>query len=127
VGTALPASHAMPRTLVTPEDWGGTWHGTYICGQGLTGVDLTITPAGDDSVTAIFSFYAVPENPSVPTGAVSMTGVLWSAGHLSWILQPSGWVLGWMEGDYDPETGNYEGQFFGRHCSRFRVRRDQVS
>jgi eukaryotic-like serine/threonine-protein kinase len=53
----------------------GTWRGSYVCSQGTTGLLLTIASLGTDQLTATFSFYPVAENPTVPRGSFTMTGV----------------------------------------------------
>ena len=55
------------------------WHGSYVCNQGLTRLQLTIRPLAaqsGDRVEADFSFSADPDNPSVPRGSFRMTGKL---------------------------------------------------
>lgn len=46
----------------------GTWKGTYVCQQGLTGVTLTFAHSGDPSGTARFTFYRTAGGPFVPDG-----------------------------------------------------------
>src|SRR5580700_31381 len=102
--------HAVPgasaRTLASPDDWSGTWRGVYDCAQGITGLDLTITPLGPRSVTAVFSFHAIPQNPQLPSGEFVMTGQLGpSRGHLllragSWTVQPLLYVTVDLDGDF---------------------------
>jgi hypothetical protein len=135
VGFMLLLAHgrAMPATLATPDDWSGSWHGSYVCAQGVTGLSLAIKPSGVRSVTAIFSFYAVPQNPSVPSGEFAMTGRLREAGHLellgtAWRRQPSFYVMVDLDGDYDPTSGEYRGHVHGPGgCGLFHLRRDLVS
>jgi hypothetical protein len=128
----LGAGYASPSTLTTPEDWRGTWHGVYICNQGETGLALTITPADAETVTAIFSFSAIPQNPTVPSGEYTMTGRLERAGYLAlsaraWTQRPDGYVMVGLTGRYDPATGDYHGRVLGPGCTGFRLRRDLVS
>jgi hypothetical protein len=135
VGFLLLLAHgqALPATLATPDDWTGSWHGTYVCAQGVTGLSLAIKPSGVRSVSAIFSFYAVPQNPSVPSGEFAMTGRLREAGHLellgtAWRRQPSFYVMVDLDGDYDPTSGEYRGHVHGPGgCGLFHLRRDLVS
>jgi hypothetical protein len=75
----------------------GTWTGTYVCSQGETGLRLVIQTGSGDALTARFNFYAVPANPSVPSGSYTMTGTSSTAGiHLipgHWIHQPAGYEM----------------------------------
>ena len=74
------------------------WHGSYVCNQGLTRLQLLIRPlqGGDESrLEAEFVFSGDQDNPSVPTGSFRLTGTLNPAsGHLvlkqdRWLEQPS--------------------------------------
>jgi hypothetical protein len=133
VALALLTSLASAAIPSTADDWRGTWNGVYACSQGVTGLTLTITPDGDDKVTATFSFYAVKENPSVPSGEFTMFGRLQSrAGHLAlmpmlWTTRPPFYVTVGLDGDYDPVSGEYHGQVHGPGCGLFHLRRDVVS
>jgi hypothetical protein len=65
----------------------GVWTGTYTCNQGLSGVRLTITGAGGDTVRATAEFCAVPSNPGVPDGSYVLTGNYSASGGLVLIVQ----------------------------------------
>ena len=123
---------AASRPLVSADDWVGLWRGTYVCAQGVTGLFLTVSRSGQREVTAVFKFFAVPENPGVPTGEFDMTGRLGPQGnHLrlspdGWIARPPGYLTVELEGDYDDASGEYSGQVWGWGCTRFILRRDAV-
>lgn len=74
----------------------GEWVGAYVCPQGRTGVTLTFVAkgGGSPSFTGTFAFYALPENPGVPSGSFAIAGTLdpgdeyfWVSGQ-RWIQQP---------------------------------------
>ncbi|HEY1558052.1 MAG TPA: hypothetical protein VGF94_24650 [Kofleriaceae bacterium] len=76
------------------------WQGTYTCAQGPTGVNLTIDESCDGkkcSVTAIFEFGAIKENPDLPHGSFRMTGESDGTHYAlhpdAWIEQPPGWIM----------------------------------
>jgi predicted Ser/Thr protein kinase len=75
----------------------GTWRGSYVCAQGTTGLLLTIAALGTDQLTATFSFYPVAENPTVPRGSFTMTGV-YRNGRMTlygdrWVDRPPGYLM----------------------------------
>jgi hypothetical protein len=113
--------------------WNGTWRGVYECAQGLTGLDLTLTVLPSRRVTAVFSFYAVPQNPDVPSGEFVMTGefgpnpahLLLHAG--AWTAQPFFYVTVDLDGEFRVGPDEYRGKVLGPGCSFFRLRRDQVA
>jgi hypothetical protein len=90
---------AVHRTVSesAPSQAAGTWEGTYSCAQGLTGVHLAVRSSSGDGLLATFSFYAVPSNPSVPSGSFALTGFIDPAGVFlhqdHWIVQPPGWEM----------------------------------
>ncbi|MCX5410421.1 serine/threonine-protein kinase [Streptomyces sp. NBC_00059] len=61
----------QPTKEVSPVE--GEWRGTYRCGQGETGLTLTITDT-DGALTATFDFYPIDSNPDVPRGSFAMRG-----------------------------------------------------
>ena len=75
----------------------GTWHGKYICRQGITGVTLVIQRRSN-RLHGRFCFCTVPANPSLPTGDFELEGPLDQGGAVRlipkrWILHPAGWLM----------------------------------
>ena len=53
------------------------WHGSYVCNQGLTRLQLTLRPLpGGQRWEADFAFAPDPDNPSVPKGSFRLVGSL---------------------------------------------------
>ena len=84
------ASDPWQRIITAP------WHGSYVCNQGLTRLQLTLRPlSGGDRIEADFVFAPDPDNPGVPTGSFRLIGSLdRSTGQLvlkqqHWLEQPS--------------------------------------
>jgi hypothetical protein len=126
-------SPASSGTLNSTREWQGVWRGRYDCAQGSTGLTLTVKATGVNAVVAIFSFYAIADNPHVPSGQFRMFGQLeGGAGHLTlvpraWMRRPPFYVMVGLDGDYDPVSGQYKGQVDGPGCTTFIVQRDLVS
>jgi hypothetical protein len=124
---------AMSRPLVSAADWTGIWRGTYVCAQGVTGLFLTVKQSETGDVAAVFRFFAVRENPGVPTGQFDMTGRPAPQGnHLrlapgEWIAHPPRYLMVGLDGDYDEASGEYSGYVRGPGCTRFVLRRDLIS
>jgi len=125
---ALESSSADGRTVV------GEWVGTYTCGQGLTGLTLTIADASPTSARALFHFYADPSNPRVPIGCFTMDGSYDPAdGRLrltgqDWLVRPSGYQVVSFDGIVDAEGKHFEGIVAGkraplRGCTTFHLAR----
>jgi hypothetical protein len=131
VGLVSPGSNgpALSATTSSAADWSGTWHGTYTCYQGITGLDLTITPRDAKTVRAVFSFHAVLQNPLVPSGEFEMMGRLGSSpGRLllrakAWTDRPPNYVTVDLDGVYDPSSAEYSGRVKGPGCTSFRLTR----
>lgn len=92
-----PTATAKPPSRPAGPAVAGTWTGTFVCNQGLTGMRLTIKGAGGDRLTATLEFYAVASNPGVPDGSYVLTGDYSGASMVLapdyWISQPSGYVM----------------------------------
>jgi hypothetical protein len=92
-----PSPAPFPSPTLSPAALTGTWTGSYVCSQGDTGLRMVIQAAPDGTLTATFSFYAVPDNPDVPSGSFTMTGTYSATGvnltHDQWISQPSGYEM----------------------------------
>jgi hypothetical protein len=123
---------AVSQPLVSADDWTGIWRGTYVCGQGVTGLFLTVMRSGTSDVAAVFAFFAVPENPGVPKGEFDMMGRPGPQGnhlHLSpraWITSPPRYLMVALDGHYDEASGEYSGSVYGPACTRFILRRDLI-
>lgn len=101
-GTERPTAPAteQPTKEVSPVE--GEWRGTYRCGQGETGLTLTVTDA-DGALTATFDFYPVASNPDVPEGSFAMRGTRVGT-HMDlygdhWIVQPEDYLMVGLSAD----------------------------
>lgn len=112
----------------------GPWVGTYTCGQGLTGISLTITEVREGRAEALFHFYSVPENPGVPTGCFLQSGtynertrrLVLHGGR--WLLQPDDYVTVGFSGQLDRSGRRLTGKVIGpRGCTTFRMERREES
>lgn len=96
---------------VSTDPWYvGSWSGKYGCSQGMTGLTLTTEDSGDGNVQATYAFYAVPENPGVPSGSFRMEGT-YVDGELGltgveWVDRPANYEMVdlrlWSELGIDP-------------------------
>lgn len=64
------------KTKISKFNAVGTWSGTYVANQGKTKAVVSIPQATADGFfnNAVFSFSAVPTNPTVPSGSYSIIG-----------------------------------------------------
>jgi hypothetical protein len=90
------SSFAVDRTSTEPW-YVGSFQGKYGCNQGITGLTLTVEDGGDAAVDATYDFYAVPENPDVPSGSYRMEGT-YNQGEMvlhgtEWVEQPEGYIM----------------------------------
>ena len=109
----------------------GTWQGSYTCGQGLTGLMLTVAPSKAGIAQGVFRFYQVDGNPGVPDGCFAMSGTVSGdriqlhAGH--WLYRPIGYVTVDLAGTLSLDGTVLTGSIFGPDCTTFsltRVSRD---
>ncbi len=69
-----PVAAAPDRWLQTVTS---PWHGSYVCNQGLTRLQLTLRPLpGGQRWEADFAFAPDPDNPGVPKGSFRLAGTL---------------------------------------------------
>ena len=104
------------------------WEGRYVCTQGVTGLTLELVGTGGTSVSGTFRFYAVPENPTVPSGAYVLTGVVRGDGTIElvpdhWLEQPDRYVMVGMSGVLDRASGVMRGQITNPACAAFDLHR----
>jgi hypothetical protein len=86
----------------------GVWEGSYVAGQGETGLTLTVTKEGG-TLQAVFKFYNLPGRTNSASGSYYMN-ITYQSGKYTfrgseWIEQPSGYVFLNLEGTVD-STGN---------------------
>ncbi len=107
----------------------GEWSGRYTCAQGITGVRVVVAEATPVGATALFHFFAVPENPNVPEGCFTLEGTYDSAaGRLDlhgadWLMRPSGYVTVDFLGQVDPAGARFSGRVVGPGCTSFDLAR----
>lgn len=109
----------------------GYWRGTYDCAQGLTGINLTIRQGFGSAVDAVFHFYAVPQNPGVPTGCFKMRGRLdpytrefsLTSDNGQWIVRPPDYVVVNFHGSLGADGRSMRGRVEGPGCSQFDLQR----
>jgi hypothetical protein len=77
----------------------GVWRGSYVCGQGETGVQLSFNELrSDGGITGTFSFFSLPGQNNAANGECTLTGQLDLAGQQlsfdpgTWINQPPGYA-----------------------------------
>jgi hypothetical protein len=123
--STAPARVSSPATPAAPAPGiAGTWHGSYTCFQGGSGLTLSITARGGGQLTAVFSFFALASNPGQPSGSFVMTGsVSGSSVTLNpeyWIKQPEGYSMVQLTGTQS--GGHFSGSVTGgAGCTTFSV------
>jgi hypothetical protein len=107
----------------------GVWKGRYRCGQGLTGVTVTLHDKAADGPSGIFEFYPIPENPDIPSGSYTVhaaydpaTGAL-RLEPLRWISMPPGYELAAFDGVVESRGAEYRGRVEHPACADFSLTR----
>jgi len=109
----------------------GRWTGSYVCGQGATGLTLTLDESPDGALEGTFAFFPLGTNPDVPAGRFRVSGTLDRAsGAVSlqpgaWIDRPPGYVSVGLAGTVDGEAGAMRGTIRSPGCSDFRLTREE--
>ncbi len=108
----------------------GTWEGEYTCGQGNTGLKLTIKEPEASSVPATFEFFPLSSNPSAAKGSYTMVGAFSSGGQLvfrqqKWVEQPDGYVMVDLAvtSPIESSTRQLSGDVLSDSCKGFSVRK----
>lgn len=105
---AIPALAAVLAALALPaaaqdHPLDGTWEGAYTCGQGKTGLTLTLDSTPEGQVSGTFAFWPRGDNPGAARGSFTIEGGITPDGALSlrgvrWLVQPSGYGMVNLEG-----------------------------
>lgn len=128
--TSAPRSSGKPSTSDVLTGLVGRWQGEYTCGQGNTGLRLTVKTPSGDTAPATFEFFPVSSNPSVPDGSYSVVGAISPNGQLvfkqqQWINQPNGYVMVDLRvtSPLTPDATQLSGDVLADNCKGFSVRR----
>jgi len=62
------------KVVVDYVSLAGVWSGEYTCAQGKTSLNLEISVDDEKNLRGIFTFFAHPDNPGVPSGSYEMAG-----------------------------------------------------
>ncbi len=134
---AAPPTSGVAQTATSPESktvdlrgLSGVWVGTYICTQGETAVQLSISP-GDtpDVLNVLQDFGPTPNNPNVPRGENTMTASMVDGNLLfvpgKWINQPEHYISIPISipGPIDVQTRTLSGRRLGAGCTTLTVTR----
>lgn len=116
------------RRRPEPSGLVGTWRGTYVCAQGPTGLTLTIEGSAD-ALSAVFDFYPLPENPTLPAGRFSMSGTFDERSRVltlrpgQWIVRPPPYMMVGMRAEIDLDRGVLSGTITDPACRSVRLTR----
>lgn len=134
VSTALFAGavplQALAQTASKSGALSGKWQGTYVCGQGTTGLTFELRPiegAEASLYSAVFEFFPLGR-PMSRLGAfrgavtVNAAGTEFEMRPESWIYQPSGFSMVGMRGRISA-SWTLEGQIVGVGCQTFSLGR----
>lgn len=118
-GVSIISLTALP---VLASDINGKWRGRYLCGQGFTGVTLTIKQIKTD-VIAEFELYPLPENPNVPKGVALFQGSFDQTSRqmvlkgVKWLKQSApGWTIVDFSGEFDFQLRSFSGRKLNPRC-----------
>lgn len=129
--TSPTVNGIFKKDTFTRSDITGIWKGKYTCAQGITGLTLTIDDVEVHELSktkvleSTFSFYAVDENPIVPSGKYSMKEKLFNGQKLKfgvneWIERPLGYTMVSLDGRVSEDGKKYEGNIGGAgSCTTF--------
>jgi serine/threonine protein kinase len=103
----------------------GTWSGTYICSQGVTGVTLQIVASSDQNIGALLQF-AVPNSRP---GSYFMRGVFDPSNNriamkfTNWKYQPEGAVPADITGTVNFRSSELRGTILQQGCANLSMRK----
>ena len=126
VAMAGPAAAAEATPVVS-----GNWEGSYVCGQGVTGLTLTIAHQSGSGFSGTFHFYPPPGNSAAKEGCFAVTGHFVTArrvfvGGGAWISRPADYITVDLDGQIDAAGQTMAGKVkvpaqYGALCSTFRL------
>ncbi|MFD1049604.1 hypothetical protein ACFQ1S_30800, partial [Kibdelosporangium lantanae] len=113
---------------VTVADLAGDWEGSYTCGQGETGLKLTIgQPDSTGSAETTFTFFPLATNGSAASGSYAMrlgdSGGQFKFTQDHWIDQPQGYEMVDLLVQGSPSKDRISGKVVDPACTTFTVSR----
>jgi hypothetical protein len=128
--TSAPRTSGKPSTSDVLKGLAGTWNGEYTCGQGDTGLKLTVKAPESGALPATFEFFPLAGNPSAKKGSYTVIGAISPAGQLvfkqqQWIDQPEGYVMVDLAvtSPLTADAAQLSGDVLMDNCKGFSVRR----
>ncbi len=101
----------------------GTWKGTYICGQGETGVEVSVTATNSDAkLRGMFRFYSLPGRGNAMPGEFGFVGRFdknissINTKPISWIRQPPGYTAVGFTGEISSTQREFVGRIDNPGC-----------
>lgn len=115
-----------PSTAGSVRPESRTWRGSYTCGQGDTGLEVTLVPVGEDRFEGTLSFFPLPANPGVPRGCYRVTGQADAATRSielrggRWVRQPPGYHTVDLSGRIGADH-SISGRVLAEECGQFQL------
>lgn len=113
----------------------GSWVGTYLCVQGVTGLTLTIDEDHEGGLEGVFAFYPVAQNPGTTTESYrvhiayyeEVHHLVISATNDDWIQRPSGYNVVDLDGTISSDGTVFSGSILASGCSTFALSRQSLA
>ena len=109
----------------------GNWQGTYVCGQGVTGLTLTIARQSGATFAGTFHFFPVASNPKAKEGCFEVSGHFVTTrrvfvGGSTWISRPENYITVDLDGDVAADGRSIRGkvktpEYLGALCTTFEL------
>jgi hypothetical protein len=103
----------------------GVWYGRYLCGQGESGVEVSLTEISSDGVIhGTFQFFNMPGMHNTQPGKYSVVGVFDVSGNtlrvdpVGWIDQPGGYVMVGFTGSLNASGTHLGGNINNISCGQ---------
>lgn len=124
----LLMAHPTPASAQDSSEIEGIWVGQYQCGQGVSGFSLDIE-GSERSLSAVFHFYPLPENPRAAEGSFSMHGGFDPViGQLAldpvrWIQRPDLYTMVGLSALISPDGETLSGRITDPNCGALELTR----
>jgi hypothetical protein len=108
----------------------GKWRGSYSCLQGHTGLQLTFGEGDGAAIAGEFAFFALEDNPDVPTGRFAVSATYNEESRsvavkgVRWIKQPTNYRMVDLTGTLSEDGKHIDGKVEFKGCTSFHVTRE---